>query len=46
MGTETGGEPPDRRNPCNSGPYYSIRSPEIALEITSCWICSVPSKMS
>jgi hypothetical protein len=25
---------------------YSIRSPEIALEMTSCWICSVPSKMS
>jgi hypothetical protein len=25
---------------------YSIRKPEIALEITSCWICSVPSKMS
>jgi hypothetical protein len=25
---------------------YSIRRPEIALEITSCWICSVPSKMS
>jgi hypothetical protein len=25
---------------------YSIRSPEIAREITSCWICSVPSKMS
>ncbi|MGK2949762.1 MAG: DUF4143 domain-containing protein [Acidimicrobiales bacterium] len=25
---------------------YSIRRPLIALEITSCWICSVPSKMS
>ena len=25
---------------------YSIRSPLIALEMTSCWICSVPSKMS
>jgi hypothetical protein len=26
--------------------YYSILSPEIARLITSCWICSVPSKMS
>ncbi len=25
---------------------YSIRRPLIALEMTSCWICSVPSKMS
>ena len=25
---------------------YSIRSPEMARPITSCWICSVPSKMS
>ena len=25
---------------------YSIRKPEIARLITSCWICSVPSKMS
>jgi hypothetical protein len=25
---------------------YSIRSPEIALAMTNCWICSVPSKMS
>ena len=25
---------------------YSIRKPLMALEITSCWICSVPSKMS
>ncbi len=25
---------------------YSIRRPEIARLITSCWICSVPSKMS
>jgi hypothetical protein len=25
---------------------YSIRSPLIARAITSCWICSVPSKMS
>jgi len=25
---------------------YSIRSPLMAREITSCWICSVPSKMS
>ena len=25
---------------------YSMRRPLIALEITSCWICSVPSKMS
>ena len=25
---------------------YSIRRPEIAREITSSWICSVPSKMS
>jgi len=25
---------------------YSIRRPEIARAITSCWICSVPSKMS
>ncbi len=25
---------------------YSIRRPEMAREITSCWICSVPSKMS
>jgi hypothetical protein len=27
-------------------PNYSIRKPEMALAITSCWICSVPSKMS
>jgi hypothetical protein len=25
---------------------YSIRRPLIALEMTSCWSCSVPSKMS
>ena len=25
---------------------YSIRKPLIAREMTSCWICSVPSKMS
>ena len=25
---------------------YSMRRPEIARAITSCWICSVPSKMS
>jgi hypothetical protein len=25
---------------------YSMRRPEMAREITSCWICSVPSKMS
>ncbi len=25
---------------------YSTRSPLIAREITSCWICSAPSKMS
>jgi hypothetical protein len=25
---------------------YSMRRPLIALAITSCWICSVPSKMS
>jgi hypothetical protein len=25
---------------------YSTRRPLIAREITSCWICSVPSKMS
>jgi hypothetical protein len=25
---------------------YSIRRPLIALDMTSCWICSVPSKMS
>ena len=25
---------------------YSMRRPLIALEMTSCWICSVPSKMS
>ena len=25
---------------------YSIRRPEIARPMTSCWICSVPSKMS
>jgi hypothetical protein len=25
---------------------YSMRMPEIAREITSSWICSVPSKMS
>jgi hypothetical protein len=25
---------------------YSIRNPLIARAITSCWICSVPSKMS
>ncbi len=27
-------------------PGYSIRMPEMAREITNCWICSVPSKMS
>ncbi|MFM2183653.1 MAG: hypothetical protein RJB61_1947 [Actinomycetota bacterium] len=27
------------------GPRYSIRRPEIALAITSCWISDVPSKM-
>ena len=25
---------------------YTIRSPEMARLMTSCWICSVPSKMS
>jgi hypothetical protein len=25
---------------------YSIRKPEMARPMTSCWICSVPSKMS
>jgi hypothetical protein len=25
---------------------YSMRRPLIAREMTSCWICSVPSKMS
>ena len=25
---------------------YSTRRPVMAREITSCWICSVPSKMS
>jgi hypothetical protein len=25
---------------------YSMRIPLIARAITSCWICSVPSKMS
>jgi len=25
---------------------YSMRRPEIARLMTSCWICSVPSKMS
>jgi len=25
---------------------YSIRIPEMAREMTNCWICSVPSKMS
>jgi len=25
---------------------YSMRRPLMAREITSCWICSVPSKMS
>jgi hypothetical protein len=29
-----------------AGSAYSIRKPEIARAITSCWICSVPSKMS
>ena len=29
-----------------AGQRYSMRKPEIAREITSCWICSVPSKMS
>ena len=28
------------------GQGYSTRRPLIAREITSCWICSVPSKMS
>jgi len=28
------------------GAAHSIRMPEMAREITSCWICSVPSKMS
>jgi hypothetical protein len=28
------------------GVDYSMRRPEMAREITSCWICSVPSKMS
>ncbi len=30
-----------------AGPHrYSMRRPEMARAITSCWICSVPSKMS
>jgi len=29
-----------------SNEIYRIRTPEIARLITSCWICSVPSKMS
>jgi hypothetical protein len=29
-----------------SPPRYSMRNPEIARLMTSCWICSVPSKMS
>jgi hypothetical protein len=28
------------------GQGYSMRRPEIARAMTSCWICSVPSKMS
>ena len=35
-----------RREKPAAGRRHSMRSPEIALEITSCWICSVPSKMS
>lgn len=34
------------RSLCRPGQRYSIRKPEMALEMTSCWICSVPSKMS
>lgn len=35
-----------RRDPLPETLIYSIRRPEMAREITSCWICSVPSKMS
>jgi hypothetical protein len=28
------------------GEDYSMRRPEMARAMTSCWICSVPSKMS
>jgi hypothetical protein len=34
------------RGSTTPGELYSIRIPEMAREITSCWICSVPSKMS
>ena len=30
----------------HDGSHYSMRRPQIARPITSCWICSVPSKMS
>ena len=33
--------PRERGCPCGA---YSMRRPEMAREITSCWICSVPSK--
>jgi hypothetical protein len=36
--------PPATNETAASG--YSIRNPLIARAITSCWICSVPSKMS
>jgi hypothetical protein len=32
--------------PVSAAQRYSMRRPEIARLITSCWICSVPSKMS
>ena len=38
----TGQEPPGQR----PEPSYSMRRPEVARAMTSCWICSVPSKMS
>jgi hypothetical protein len=34
----------ERRRQCPG--CYSMRRPEMARAITSCWICSVPSKMS
>jgi hypothetical protein len=33
-------------NEQNRRSAYSMRRPLIARAITSCWICSVPSKMS
>jgi hypothetical protein len=38
VGTKSGQDHPRSR--------YSMRMPEMARAMTSCWICSVPSKMS